>query len=204
MDSTATGEARHATERATNKINARLLNARYPWRLAPYAPKLDGVFVYNGNEGMIHKSNRDYLVSVHPNLGMNAVFVGGHFGSGSPLRPSPRLIDTVGKFHVTHLSEVEDPAKLVVFASARHESGSVGNFEVRPPRILRDEWTAGGFDPGSPAGDTGFVDFRWGGRAVVANLGGNVDVLGIEDLRDMRRWSNQAARENDPAFTVMR
>jgi len=180
------------------------INARYPWRLAPYAPKLKKVFVYNGNQKMLEQSNRDYLVSVRPNLGMNAVLVGGHFGSGSPLRPSPRLIEAIGKFHVTHMSEVHDPSKLVVFASARHENGKPGNFEVRPPKLPRSRWASGPIDSESPAMDTGFVDFRWGGRAVVAMMGGNIEVLTPDELRDMRRWSNQAAIANDPDFSFGR
>ncbi|BCX47055.1 cleavage protein [Haloferula helveola] len=179
-------------------------DARYPWRLAPYAPKMNGIFVYNGNERMLDEDNRDYLVSVHPNLGMNAVFVGGHYGSGSPLRPSPRLVEAVGKYYVSRLSEVHNGSSLVVFASARHDSGKVGNFEVRAPNILAPEWKSGAIDPDGPASDTGFVDFRWKGKAVAAMVAGNVELLSPDELRDMRRWSNQAARLNDPDFTVGR
>lgn len=178
------------------------MDARYPWRLAPYAPKMDGIFVYNGNEKMLEEENRDYLVSVHPNLGMNAVFVGGHHGSGSPLRPSPRLVEALGKFYVSRMAEIHDASSLVAFTSARHASGEIGNFEVRPPQILAPEWSSGAFDSESPASDFGFVDFRWGGKAVTAMVGGNVEVLTPDDLRDMRRWSNQASRRNEPDFTV--
>lgn len=177
-------------------------DARYPWRLAPYAPKMEGVFVYNGNERMIEDDNRDYLVSVHPNLGMNAVFVGGHYGSGSPLRPSPRLVEAIGKYYVSRMAEVHNGTSLVAFASARHSSGEVGNFEVRPPSLLAPEWSSAPFDPDSPASDFGFVDFRWKGKAVAAMVAGNVEILSPDELRDMRRWSNQAARTNEPEFTV--
>ncbi len=196
----------YKSDPAARNLNGRPLHhpmdARYPWRLAPYAPKLEGIFVYNGNESMLNDENRDYLVSVHPNLGMNTVFVGGHYGSGSPLRPSPRLVESLGKYYVSRMPEVHDAASLLVFASARHDGGAVGNFEVRPPNLLAPQWSGGSFDPESPASDFGFVDFRWKGKAVAAMLAGNVEVLGPDELRDMRRWSNQAARLNEPDFTV--
>ena len=52
------------------------MNARYPWRLAPNVPKIEGVMLFNGNEAALKSENRDYLVSVHPNLGLNAMLVG--------------------------------------------------------------------------------------------------------------------------------
>lgn len=180
------------------------INARYPWRLTPYMPQPEGILLCNGHERFLEADNSDYLVSVRPNLGINAVYVGGHYGSGSPLRPSPRLEAALGKYYVSRISQAVEPAKLVVFASARHGGGDegVGNFEVRAPNTLAPDWSSAGFDPKLAASDHGFVDFRWDGKAVVAMLGGNVELLNEEELRDMRRWSNQAARANDPDFVV--
>lgn len=178
------------------------LNARYPWRLAPFAPRINGIMLFNGNESALNSKNSDYLVSVMPNLGLNAVLLGGHFGSGSPLPPSPRLIEAYGKFHLTHLSEVEAPERLIVFASARSGKGKPGYFEIRPPRLTTPVWTSKKFETEIPAHQHGFVDFRYNGSAVTACLAGNVQLLNEIQLRDMRRWSNQAARENDPNFTI--
>jgi hypothetical protein len=50
----------------------------------------------------------------------------------------------------------------------------------------------------------GFVDFRWSGKAAVACLAGNVEMLDEKSLRDMRRWSIQAQCANDPDFIVGR
>lgn len=192
----------------TRNLDGELLynpvNARYPWRLAPHAPRLAGVFLTNGNEAMLDKPNCDYLVSVEPNLGLNDIFAGGHFGSGSPLRPSPRLVDVLGKFYVSHLAEIETPENMIIFASARHgvKSKDVGHFEVHPPNLLAPSWSTKPASDAKSAADHGFVDFRWGGSAVVAMAGGNVLMLDETRLRDMRRWSNQAARANDPDFTV--
>ena len=46
----------------------------------------------------------------------------------------------------------------------------------------------------------GNVPLEYGGGAMVANLDGSVTVLDEEDLRHMRRWSNQAALYGDKDF----
>ncbi len=178
------------------------LNARYPWRLAPHVPKIEGVMLYNGNEKALSAPNRDYLVSVQSNMGLNTVLAGGHFGTGSPLSPVKRTIDLVGKFHLERLSDSNSPEKFVVFASAHSDDSRHGYFEVRPPRLTAPVWSNKAFSAESPSADHGFVDFRWGGRAAVACLAGNVELLDEKSLRDMRRWSIQAAAENNPDFQI--
>ena len=180
------------------------MNARYPWRLAPSVPTVKGVLVFNGNEKILDGDNADYRVSAQPNLGLNATLVGGHFGSGSPLNPTPRLVEAYGKFYLSQLAESGDPSKLIVFASARSGENSPGYFEVRPPRLTGPVWSPEKFTPGGRASAHGFVDFRWNGKAVVAMLGGNVELQAEDDLRDMRRWSHQAERANNPDFTISR
>lgn len=180
------------------------MNARYPWRLAPSVPKIEGVMLYNGNEKAMKSENRDYLVSVHPNLGLNATLVGGHFGTGSPLPPTPRMTAALGKFHLTHLTDASSPEKLLVFASARSAEDKPGYFEIRPPKLTSPTWSADHFSKEKPASDHGFVDLRWNGKAVCAMLGGNVEVLDEKSLRDMRRWSIQAQQANNPNFTISR
>jgi prepilin-type N-terminal cleavage/methylation domain-containing protein len=198
----------YQTDNNATNIEGELLhhpmNARYPWRLASNVPKIEGVMLYNGNEKALKSNNRDYLVSVHPNLGLNATLVGGHFGTGSPLPPTPKMTETFGKFYLSSLAEADDPTKLIVFASARSAPGKIGYFEVRPPNLIGVIWSVRRFTPGSSAPDHGFVDLRWSGKAVVALLGGNVELLDETQLRDMRRWSNQAARANEPDFLIKR
>lgn len=178
------------------------LNARYPWRLAANVPKIDGVMLFNGTESALKDPERDYLVSVHPNMGLNATLVGGHFGSGSPLPPTPRLVNAYGKFYLSTLAECDDPNKLIVFASARSAKDAPGYFEVRPPKLTGPVWSAKKFGESGQAADHGFVDFRWGGKAAVAMLGGNVELRTEDELRDMRYWSNQAIRANDRDFKI--
>jgi prepilin-type N-terminal cleavage/methylation domain-containing protein len=178
------------------------MNARYPWRLAPDVPKIEGVLLFNGNESALKSENRDYLVSVHPNLGLNATLVGGHFGTGSPLPPTPKMVATFGKFHLTNLAESSGPERLVVFASARSGENEPGYYEIRPPNLTRSVWSSAGFSKESAAEDHGFMDFRWSGKAVCVMLGGNVELLAERELRDMRRWSIQADQANDRNFLI--
>ena len=180
------------------------MNARYPWRLAKSVPSIQGVMLFNGTESVLKDENRDYLVSVHPNLGLNATLIGGHFGGGSPLPPTPRLIEAYGKFYVSHLAEAEEPHKLIVFASARSAADRPGYFEIRPPNLTNKVWSAREFSRNGSAAAHGFVDFRWNGKAVVAMLGGNVEMHDEPALRDMRCWSNQAASANQPDFMIGR
>lgn len=198
----------YKTDETTTNLDGELLhypvNARYPWRLIPDMPKVEGVLLFNGTEQALENENSDYMVSVVPNLGINAVYVGGHYGSGSPLRPSDRMVEAVGKYYVSRISESVQPNKLIVFASARHgkDRDEIGNFEVRAPNTIKREWSSAEFKQNASPSDHGFVDFRWKGKAVTAMLAGNVELLDEEQLRDMRRWSNQAARTNDRNFVV--
>ncbi len=198
--------AGYLTDPTATNLEGKLLdfpmNARYPWRLARSVPSVKGVLVFNGTESVLDEDNRDYRVSAGPNLGLNATLVGGHFGSGSPLAPTPRLVEAYGKFYLSHVAESDDPGKLIVFASARAGEGQPGYFEIRPPSLTGKVWSSGTFAASRPASAHGFVDFRWGGKAVTAMLGGNVELLSETQLRDMRRWSHQAARANDPDFTI--
>lgn len=182
------------------------VNARYPWRLAPYLPSIAGTLLIHGNENALDSPNRDYLVSVLPSFGINAVFVGGHYGSGSVLRPDPRIVQTLGKFYVSNLAEANNPGRLLVFCSARNgESGpGSGNFEVLPPKVLNPLWSSSPFKAEAAPSAHGMVDFRWSGRAVAVFLGGNAEVLDEDELRDMRLWSNLANIADDPEHVLQR
>lgn len=178
------------------------VNARYPWRLAPSLPKIEGVMLFNGNEAVLKDKNRDYLVSVRPNLGLNDVLVGGHHGTGSPLPPTPKLREAFGKFWLSNLSEASSPEKLIVFASSRLSQHDTGYFEVRPPRLNKVVWTSGKFSSDRSAESFGFMDLRWNKKAVCVMLAGNVELLDEDSLRDMRRWSIQAQEANDRDYLI--
>ncbi len=176
-------------------------NARYVFRLAPYLDfRLKGTLLVNRQE----KIRDDYEISMSPSFGINLTFVGGDFGGGSDLVPSEATFARHGRFAVTRMSEIHQPSKLLVFASARITSGDrtmPGYNAIKSPRLHADRWAATYTESG-PYWDFGAVHPRFDGRAVCAMADGHVELLTIDDLRDMRRWSNQAAQADDPDWTL--
>lgn len=182
-------------------------NARYPWRLIPSVPVVKGVMFYNGNESHLQDKDADYKVSVWPNMGINAIFVGGSYGSDGPLdASSERVNQLLGNYFVSNLAQADDPSKLIVFGSARHPESSgengQGYYKVEAPNMTGRNWSSGAWKEDGQPKDHGYIDLRNSGKAVVAMLGGNVEVLDEKQLRDMRRWSNQAIRDNNPDFIL--
>ena len=184
------------------------MNSRYPWRLYPYIKDVEDSLLYNGNESVMKDKNSDYLVSVFPNLGMNTTFIGGHFGSGSLLRPSARIEEKIGQFCIRHTSHISNASNLITFLSARsHPEESWdgrGYFEVQPPIVLRKNWKSKPWTQDSNPEDHGFIDLRWNGKAVAAMLDGSGRLMNEEELRDMRFWSPLAAEADLPnrAFPI--
>lgn len=178
------------------------MNARYPFRLAPYLNNsLKGSLLVNKQA----KLTSDYEISMSPSFGVNLTFVGGDWGSGSDLAPTDANLATYGKFVVTRLAEIHSPGQLVVFASARYTDPSFGNSEgynaIKSPNLTTQRW-ADQYDEKRPYYDYGSVHPRFDGRAVCAMADGHVELLTLDDLRDMRRWSNQAAEADDPDWTL--
>jgi len=203
----------YAQDRATDHLGNTLhnpVNARYPWRLAPYLDyELEHAFLLNGGR----KKHEDdeafaYRVSVSPALGMNVFFVGGDMTgvSGQGVKPIPSHEAHFGSFCVTRSYQAVNPSSLIVFASARNTHGGKvarGHFKVESPRLFGERW-APSFQEDQPASAFGFLDLRYDGKAVVAMLDGSVRMMGEEELRDMRHWSNQAAEKDDPEYTLKR
>lgn len=160
---------------------------RYAWRLAPYIDyKVDNVLLVN-NTKAAPKDNPmySYLVTVFTTLGMNTIYVGGKYGTSfAPDHPRNKK----GNFCVTNIMQAHNPSKLIVFTSARmgDDAPHTGAFEVS----LDGD------------GTVGKVDFKYGKKAVVAHFDGHVALLGKEELEDMRRWSNLAAINDDPNWSI--
>jgi len=186
---------------------------RYPWRVAPYLGfKLRGTLLVNEQEEiatLLEHPEFVYRASSNPSFGINATFVGGNERTG--LMPTPATIKRYGNFMATRLSEVSQPAKLMVFASARY-SGSAGHDVMHdgaqpgfhlllPPRTTQVQWQ-GKFDPKATSDKFGFLDLRHNRRAVCGMLGGNVELLDEEQVQDMRYWSHHAADADDPKYLV--
>lgn len=189
-------------------------NGRYPWRLAPYLEyKMRGILLVNEQEHIATLPDHDdfvYRASANPSFGINATFVGGNQRTG--IMPTPATIRYYGNFVATRLSHVENPGKLLVFASARYtgeanaHGGKTGEAEagyhlLTPPRTTKVEW-AGKYDEDLPAENFGNLHFRYGGKAVCVTLGGTVEMLDDQQIQDMRYWSSQAAEANDPNYII--
>ncbi len=185
---------------------------RYPWRIAPYLDNNVGN-LYVGKHAAFYEQqaiDSPYTASLHPSFGMNSVFVGGHRdgrqhdpgytpggrGAANPAFPAD--------FWVLRPGDAYHPSNLIVFATSRYTppegySDYVGFYRLNAPKSPASPvW--GAYRSDIPA-SLGFVSLEYGGKAVVAHLDGNVRLLDETQLRDMRRWSNQAAMHDDPDFS---
>lgn len=181
------------------------VNARYPWRLIPYlGGAVEGAILVNESieesKEWAKTGSYDYNVSAYPSLGINATYV----GTAAVARNSKGEVLGYNTHSVQRAAQVYNPGRLIVFASAAGYDGSGsmvhGYLEARGPY----DADTGVYWPSQPADKDIYimntVHLRWGGRAVVANLDGNVQLLDEGQLRDMRRWSNQAAEANNPSW----
>lgn len=185
-------------------------NGRYPWRLAKYLPgPVKGTLIINEQEKLTEEKDHNfyvYLVSFAPTFGINATYLGGDFRSS--LAPTTGALSRYGLFCITRLSQAIKPQKLIVFTSAHFSDGTGGNqyhghHLITPPNTTMRRWSAQ-YNEDDLAESHGFVHLRYGGRAVTVMLDGHVELLDYEQLKDMRRWSNQAAELDAPDFTISR
>lgn len=178
------------------------INARYPWRLAPYLSKSFKVIYANENrallerfEAMNDQSIGIYAASVFPSLGINSVFVG---GDDLELPPDGKAIERFGSFCVLKESETQKPSELMVFASARGPfEGKIVNgfYVVKPPFLMARRWAVD-WNPEDGPEAWGHVHPRHNQRAISAVVDGHVDSLNRREIQDMRRWSNVADKHD--------
>lgn len=173
---------------------------RYPWRLLPYLDhRLEGTMLLRSNRSEVSDTNA-YAVSAYPALGINHLFVGGN------LQPdgSREFADHC----VTRISQASQPSSLLVFASARADgfgNRSIGGFnQLTPPQTTTAMWNAERYTESAPAAHHGHLHPRHDGRVVTVFLGGNAALHTVDELRDMRFWSNQARLEDDPNYRIPR
>lgn len=163
---------------------------RYPYRLAPYfGYAIDGVILTNRNKAQIPKAfgsgMETYGRSLCPAFGINYYFVGGYVVDNK-LAGAAEC--------VTRLAQAHKPSSLLVFATAFQEVNGQrveGRFGVEPPVYRAVLWDA-----------NLHVDARHNGRAICAFLDGSVREYTIDELRDMRLWSNRAAMDDNPNYAV--
>ena len=176
------------------------INARYPWRLAPYLGNNFDVIYANENRVLLEQFRKlpdpflkIYAPSVFPSLGINSVFVG---GDDLELPPDDRAVSIFGEFCVLQTTQISRPSELMAFVSARgpFENRIVnGSHVVKPPYLDTRRW-ASRWDPADGPDAWGFVHPRYTGRAVAAVTDGHVEIPGLRELQDMRRWANPADR----------
>ncbi len=180
--------------------------ARYPWRLAGYlGEQVEDVFLVNGNRKetapLPHDSfEYQYRASLNPAFGINGYCVGGYVDGTSSGYFSKDVVRRMG-------GAVKD-STLIVFASARMKQNvdaddTPGHFLITPPYFWRTHWSTP-YNPRLASSDFGNVDLRWNNKAICAFLDGHAEMLGEEELTDMRRWSNTAADTNNKYYTVQR
>lgn len=190
------------------EVSNSIAAARYPWRLAPF---LDYDFrsLYRGINARALEAMQQqdlesyvYVVSVSPSLGLNTTWVG---GDQNELGFSPSALSNFGRFYVQKLGDIRKPGELMVFASAKGSDPGApesdpyeGFFRVRSPRFAagQEERWAETITPSTGPEDSGHVDFRYGGTAVIACADGHIETQGADAMRDMRRWANRAKTED--------
>jgi len=172
-------------------------NARYPWRLVPYVDKTlkQTVLVHQRLEEVQQDNGQydTYAVSVMPSFGINGEFVGGTWGG-----PYNNWLVNVG-VTVTRTAQAFRPADLIVFASAR--GGLSGTDPVLGYHMIQPAYGAEYHEEDLPS-VFGYVHPRYDQSAVVSFLDAHAATLDIDQLQDMTRWSNAAARSGDPDWTL--
>lgn len=203
---------------------------RYPWRLYPYLEKQLGGTILTGEQrslagsdpGSPGSSERfawQYEVSVYPSWGINAHFLGGYGVPPDEVKYAKEYQQNL-PFRVTRrMDQIHSPSRMIVFGSSRGE-GYEGFTSVTIPGwhvIQAPQWTdlgpLGGGVPGAWSASTyrasshpnlyGNVDPRFGGgeKVLVCFADGHAAKLTVDELRDMRLWSDDAARVDDPEWT---
>jgi prepilin-type N-terminal cleavage/methylation domain-containing protein len=174
------------------------VNARYPWRLAPYLAHSMEVLYAAENRARLRamRGGNDrgayvYSVSVFPSLGINSYFIGGNDAEF----PAGSANDRFGAGTVvTRFGEVRRPSELMAFVSARSATSggeAHGYFQVLPPYLTTRRWVPEWSAVREPR-DWGFVAPRYTGRAVAAGMDGHAGLAGLRSLQDMTRWCNTA------------
>jgi prepilin-type N-terminal cleavage/methylation domain-containing protein len=190
---------------------------RYTWRLAPYLNyALDGIIVdkqlrteyLSLPDQPSSRTSFQWAFASCPSFGINSTFVGGDARRGGFFQPS---LSRWGKFYVTKFDEPAFPDRLLVFATSRGYHAVNGTTVVPGRHRIEGPWRAsrepgqvpiftpwaapeGPFDPGRTPTTYGHLDFRHFKRVLITTFDGHVEPLGIEDMRDMRRWSNKATK----------
>jgi type II secretory pathway pseudopilin PulG len=151
---------------------------RYPWRLAPYLGyDVQKAFLASGQK-IEDPTQRQYMISLIPSLGMNTVYIGGDDRkSPNPFNPrfAHRFAEQGG---VTRMVQVSQPSQLIAFVSAEYNDSRMGGEQ---PGYFSVEYP-----------DRNVAFRHAGDKALVVFLDGHTELLDREQLRDERLWENQS------------
>jgi len=175
---------------------------RWPWRLVAYLGSgVHGTLLVNERSRELADRSSgmwSYMVSLTPSMGLNYFNLGGDL-TGGAANNSPGWL--------RRLDESLTPTRMLVFSSAQSagERAPVnGYFKIVPPtkafEYSASGWSTEAFSEGGVPEAWGYVHPRWSGNASVAMLDGHSSLLRMEDLRDMTRWSNEAAKAGNPGW----
>jgi prepilin-type N-terminal cleavage/methylation domain-containing protein len=192
---------------------------RYTWRLAPYLGYAPDALVVDKRLRAEFSALPDrpdtrdgfqWAFGSSPSFGLNSTFVGGDSRRGGFFAPA---LGRWGRFYVGSLDEPRFPDRLLIFATSRgyHPVGRdtvvPGRHRIEGPwRASREpnqvptfsRWEAppGRFDPRRSPSTYGHLDFRHFGKVLITMFDGHAAAVGLDEISDMRRWSNQATAEN--------
>lgn len=182
---------------------------RYPFRIASYLNDDFNGSIWAGDNyeqvtsmPVFNGLFFDYGVSMFPAFGINQQMVGGYI-----TRSGIQHDGTEGEA-VTHLDQIETP--LIVFASAGQKGVNFGSskydiingyFQVTPPYSnMSNNWQGSKWRNTSDPASYGNLDARANEKVIVAFTDGSVQLMDVEEMRDMRLWSKNAARLNAPFY----
>ena len=146
-----------------------------------------------------------HAFSNNPTFGINGLFPRTCYHPGD----APDVINEQNR--CSNVAEARLTDNLIVFGSARgphafRNKPNSNTYEVAPghtnilaPHNIQTPTLKYKADPGltwdpdahTPA-SLGYVNLRWNGKGVFGHMDGHVELLGFEELRDMRRWSHLA------------
>lgn len=190
---------------------------RYPWRLMPY---MDYSFssmivdrdLLNRVENLPAESPQGETFSLgvakYPSFGMNTTYVGGDAHRGAFFAGSTRRW---GPYYVERIDQPLMPSRLMFFATARSVMDDTGGAKVPGCHRIEGPWKAtptsnsvpafipwgapGKFDASLPTTAFGHLDFRLAGKVGAVMADGHAESLGMDQMKDMRRWCNLATSE---------
>jgi len=183
---------------------------RYPWRILPYTDFELGT-MYRASERLLRTANNQgyvYNVSLAPRFGLNVAFVGGNASdAGDPAAAAfygpnidTQLTNLWGSnWYIKRSSKVPSPSMQLVFASAFEPLNRLDGFhKVLPPNFTERIWaTSQPREEEVESGlEVGYVSFRFHGKVAAVMFDGHTELLGWQEMQDMRRWSPLAKTED--------